>query len=66
MNILSLFSGVGGFDLGLEAAGHRTIYQCEWDKHATNILNRHWPDVPKWGDISTLTAAEILSHGPLS
>ena len=63
MNILSLFSGVGGFDLGLEAAGHRTIYQCEWDKHATNILNRHWPDVPKWGDITTLTAAEILSHG---
>jgi DNA (cytosine-5)-methyltransferase 1 len=63
MNVLSLFSGVGGFDLGLEAAGMQTIYQCEWDKHATSILNKHWPDVPKWGDISTLTATEILRHG---
>ena len=63
MNVVSLFSGVGGFDLGLEQAGMKTIYQCEWDKHATNILQRHWPDVPKWGDISTLTAQEILRHG---
>jgi DNA (cytosine-5)-methyltransferase 1 len=63
MNVVSLFSGVGGFDLGLEQAGMKTIYQCEWDKHATNILQRHWPDVPKWGDITTLTAQEILRHG---
>jgi DNA (cytosine-5)-methyltransferase 1 len=63
MKVLSLFSGVGGFDLGLEAAGMETIYQCEWDKHATSILNRHWPEVPKWGDITTLTATEILRHG---
>lgn len=65
MKVLSLFSGVGGFDLGLEAAGMQTIYQCEWDKHATNILNRHWPHVPKWGDITTLTAQEILRHGQM-
>ena len=63
MNVLSLFSGVGGFDLGLENAGMKTIYQCEWDKHANSILERHWPTVPRWGDISTLTAKEILSHG---
>jgi len=63
MNVLSLFSGVGGFDLGLENAGMKTIYQCEWDKHANTILERHWPMVPRWGDISTLTAKEILSHG---
>jgi DNA (cytosine-5)-methyltransferase 1 len=63
MNVLSLFSGVGGFDLGLENAGMKTIYQCEWDKHATSILERHWPTVPRWGDISTLTAKEILRHG---
>jgi DNA (cytosine-5)-methyltransferase 1 len=62
-NVLSLFSGVGGFDLGLEQAGMNTIYQCEWDKHATAILERHWPQVPRWGDISTLTAKEILRHG---
>ena len=63
MNVVSLFSGVGGLDLGLEQAGMKTIYQCEWDKHATSILQRHWPDVPKWGDITTLTATEILRHG---
>ena len=63
MNVLSLFSGVGGFDLGLENAGMKTIYQCEWDKHATTILEHHWPQVPRWGDISTLTAKEILRHG---
>lgn len=63
MNVLSLFSGVGGFDLGLENAGMKTIYQCEWDKHATRILERHWPQVPRWGDITTLTGKEILSHG---
>jgi DNA (cytosine-5)-methyltransferase 1 len=63
MNVLSLFSGVGGFDLGLENAGMKTIYQCEWDKHANSILERHWPQVPRWGDITTLTAQEILRHG---
>jgi len=63
MNVLSLFSGVGGFDLGLENAGMKTIYQCEWDKHATRILERHWPQVPRWGDITTLTAQEILRQG---
>ena len=63
MNVLSLFSGVGGFDYGLENARMKTIYQCEWDKHATRILERHWPTVPRWGDISTLTAKEILRHG---
>ena len=63
MNVLSLFSGVGGFDLGLENAGMKTIYQCEWDKHANSILERHWPTVPRWGDISSLTAQEILRHG---
>jgi DNA (cytosine-5)-methyltransferase 1 len=63
MNVLSLFSGVGGFDLGLENAGMKTIYQCEWDKHATGVLELHWPHVPRWGDITTLTGKEILSHG---
>lgn len=60
--VLSLFSGVGGFDMGLERAGFETVYQCEIDKHARSVLDRHWPDVPKWGDITTLTADEILRH----
>ena len=62
--VLSLFSGVGGFDMGLESAGMRTVYQCEIDKHCRSVLDRHWPHVPKWSDISTLTGDEILSHTP--
>jgi DNA (cytosine-5)-methyltransferase 1 len=42
-----------------------TVFQCEWDKHATNILEKHWPDVPRWGDISTLTGKHILAHAPV-
>lgn len=65
MKVLSLFSGVGGFDMGLEAAGFETIFQCEWDKHCTRVLNKHWPHVPKWGDVSTLTGAHIIAQaGP--
>lgn len=65
MKVLSLFSGVGGFDLGLERAGMSTVFQCEWDKHATSVLQRHWPDVPRWGDISTLTGTHVLTHAPV-
>ena len=65
MKVLSLFSGVGGFDLGLERAGMSTVFQCEWDKHATSVLQRHWPHVPRWGDISTLTGSHVLTHAPV-
>jgi DNA (cytosine-5)-methyltransferase 1 len=65
MKVLSLFSGVGGFDMGLERAGMETVFQCEWDKHANTILNKHWPHVPKWEDVSTLTGKHILTHAPV-
>lgn len=60
MKVLSLFSGVGGFDMGLEAAGMTTAFQCEIDKNCLQTLNHHWPDVPKWDDVSTLTGRHIL------
>ena len=62
MRVLSLFSGVGGFDIGLENAGMQTVFQCEWDKHCRTILDKHWPTVPKWDDVSTLTGKYILDH----
>jgi DNA (cytosine-5)-methyltransferase 1 len=65
MKVLSLFSGVGGFDMGLENAGMETVFQCEWDKHANSILHRHWPNVPKWDDVSTLTGKHILANAPV-
>ena len=52
---LSLFSGIGGLDLAAEMAGFRTVGQCEWADYPTKILEQHWPDVPRWRDIRTLT-----------
>jgi len=52
---LSLFSGIGGLDLAAEWAGFRTVGQCEWADYPTKILEKHWPDVPRWRDIRTLT-----------
>ena len=53
MNFISLFAGVGGFDLGLESAGHKCIGQVEIDKHAMAVLQKHWPNVPKHNDVTT-------------
>ena len=47
----SLFTGIGGLDLGLERAGMRCLWQSEIDPYACRILNKHWPDTPNLGDI---------------
>ena len=58
---LSLFSGIGGLDLAAEAAGFRTVGQCEWADYPTKILEKHWPDVPRWRDIRALTAEDFYA-----
>jgi len=51
ITIGSLFSGIGGLELGLERAGMRVAWQVEIDNYATRVLQKHWPDVPKYRDV---------------
>ena len=59
MTHLSLFSGIGGLDLAAEWAGFKTVGQCEWADYPTKVLEKHWPDVPRWRDIHGLSAADF-------
>ena len=59
MNVLDLFSGIGGFSLGLERAGMRTVAFCEIEPYCRAVLRKHWPNVPIFEDIRTLTADDI-------
>jgi DNA (cytosine-5)-methyltransferase 1 len=55
--VLDLFSGIGGFSLGLEAAGpFRTVAFCEQDAFCQAVLRKHWPDVPIHDDVRTIDA----------
>ena len=54
MRVLDLFSGVGGFSLGLEAAGMETVAFCEREPFCQAVLRKHWPDVPIHDDITQL------------
>lgn len=53
MNVLSLFAGIGGIDLGLERAGIAIVGQVELDPFCRQILAHHWPEVPKHDDVRT-------------
>ena len=56
---ISLFAGVGGFDLGMEQAGHECVAQVEWDKNAAGVLKHRWPNVPLFCDVSKVTAEDL-------
>lgn len=68
MRIGSLFSGIGGLELGLErATGARTVWQCEQNEYCNRVLARHWPDAERWENVETFKpgkgSAEIICGG---
>lgn len=60
LNGLSLFSGIGGFDIAMDKAGINLVGMCEIDKHAQNVLRRHFGDVPLYDDVRKVG---ISTHG---
>jgi DNA (cytosine-5)-methyltransferase 1 len=68
VRFISLFSGIGGFDLGFERAGMECVAQVEIDEFCGKVLKKHWPDVPLWKDVRdvgkhNLPAAELICGG---
>lgn len=63
MNVLDTFAGIGGFTLGMEAVGCKTVAFCEIDPYAIKVLNKNWPEVPVYEDIQTLTAERLATDG---
>ena len=60
LKILDLFSGIGGFSLGLESTGHfETAAFCEIEPYCQKVLKKHWPDVPIFDDIRKLKGKDI-------
>ena len=64
LKLLDLFSGIGGFSLGLErTGGFETVAFCEIDSFCQKVLRKHWPHVRQYTDIKTLTAAQLTADG---
>ena len=63
VRVLDLFSGIGGFSLGLERAGMETVAFCEIEAYPRKVLAKHWPDVPIYDDVRTLTKERLDKDG---
>jgi DNA (cytosine-5)-methyltransferase 1 len=68
MKFGSLFTGVGGFDLGFERVGMECVWQVEQDKYCNQVLERHWPNVRRYEDVRTvgkenLEAVDLICGG---
>ncbi len=68
MKVGSLFSGIGGLDLGLERAGMEIVWQVENDPYCRKVLRKHWPEVLLLGDVKeidfkTLPIVDLICGG---
>src|ERR1700751_5586913 len=64
LKVLSLFAGIGGFDLGLErTGGFKTVAFCEIEPFARKVLAKHWPEVPCYHDVRDLTSGQLAADG---
>lgn len=63
MNVLGLFSGIGGFELGFQRAGFTIAAMCEIEPYAQSVLRRHWPGVPLYADVRELTGERLRCDG---
>jgi len=61
--ILDLFSGIGGFSLGLERAGFETVAFCEIEEYPRKVLAKHWPNVPIYEDVRNVTKKRLDADG---
>lgn len=59
LKVASFFAGIGGFDLGLENAGLKVVFQCEINKFCQQVLRHHWPKVPLHNDIGQVQPSDI-------
>ncbi len=63
MNVLDLFSGIGGFSLGLERAGMTTVAFCEIEEYPRKVLKKHWPNVLIYEDVRDVSKERLESDG---
>lgn len=61
--VLDLFSGIGGFSLGLERTGFSTVAFCEIEDYPRKVLAKHWPGIPIYNDVRTLTKERLDADG---
>ena len=59
LNVLDIFSGIGGFSIGLEAASMQTVAFCEINPFCRKILKKHWPSVPIFPDITIIHKEDL-------
>ena len=61
LSVFDIFSGIGGFSLGLEKAGMQTVAFCEINPFCQKILKKHWTSVPVFSDVTALTKEDFTS-----